>query len=248
MLELIIDCRENKLKEHFETKEGVSIEALDIGDILFKEDKENILVIERKTINDLSASICDGRHREQKARLLGSGIHKSRILYLIEGNIINKSSRGVKGGSDTLIGSLINTLFRDGIKVYKTNSIKESITFIEKLYVKLKKDKSKFWDYDSNHIVSTAKYSASLKTKKKANMTRDVWFHTQLCLIPQITGKVAKVIMENYPCVYKLVIKYHELSEKDAKELLKDITYPIKNGKTRRIGIKNSERIHSYFN
>lgn len=243
-LQLIIDQRERELKLHFEEKANVLIQTLDIGDIVFKCGEDTVLIIERKTINDLSASICDGRHREQKARLLGSGIHKNRIMYLIEGNI-NKMTR-VKGGTDTLIGSVINTQLRDGIKVYKTTSLQETVKFVEKLFDKLQKDGEKYWKYENNHEVSVAKYSSTLKTKKKANMTPDVWLHTQLVLIPQVTGGIATEIMKVYPTLRELVCAYEEIDESVRESLLQDIKYPLSSGKERRIGSKVSARIYNF--
>jgi ERCC4-type nuclease len=244
---LIIDNRERELKEHFMTVKNVIAQNLDIGDICFQKSGENILIIERKTVNDLSASICDGRGREQKARLLGSGLNKDRIMYLIEGNI--SSSTTVKGGTSTLVGSLINTQFRDGIKVYKTANIKETIYFIEKLFEKFQKDLSSFWKYESNNEISVTEYSATLKTKKKDNMTPEIWFHKQLTLIPQISGKIAEVITKEYPSAKSLFLKYNSFNNiTDKKNLLKDLNYETSTGKTRKIGPKISEKIFLFYN
>ena len=202
-LKLLIDNRESELKEYFKEKKEVEFLNLDVGDVCFKKNDEVILVIERKTINDLSSSICDGRYREQKTRLLGC-FDKDRILYLIEGNISTQTT--VKGGTSTLVGSLINIQFRDGIKVYKTASIKETIYFIEKLFTKLEKDIDTYWKY--NNEISINDYSATLKIKKKDNMTSEVWFHKQLTLIPQVSGKIAEVITMHYKSVKDLVLKY----------------------------------------
>ena len=40
-----------------------------VGDINYEIDNKLVLIIERKTVNDLSQSIKDGRYREQKARI-----------------------------------------------------------------------------------------------------------------------------------------------------------------------------------
>ena len=75
-MKLIIDKRENELFEKlsiylemFENK-NIKLEndVLPLGDILLKDDN-NLLIIERKTINDLLASIKDGRYTEQSLRL-----------------------------------------------------------------------------------------------------------------------------------------------------------------------------------
>ena len=63
MIELVIDNREHDLIEKIKHSIQPLIEQLEVGDILFREDGKTILVIERKTVNDLKASICDGRSR-----------------------------------------------------------------------------------------------------------------------------------------------------------------------------------------
>jgi len=243
VLKLKIDMREKLLKDHFESLENVSIEALDIGDIVFTQDDKNILIIERKTVNDLSASIIDGRHKEQKARLLASGIDKSRILYLVEGSILD-SSVTIKGGRDTIIGSIINTQFRDGIKVYKTNSIKETIIFIEKLFVKLNKDLVSFWNYDANSNIGATEYASTLKQKKRDNVTSEVWFSNILISIPQLTSKIAEVIVQKYKSIHALICAYSELSsEKEKFLLLSNLTYTTIKSQ-RKIGPALSTKIY----
>ena len=86
-IELVIDNRERKLIAELTDNIEFTTEDLSIGDILFREGGETVLIIERKTVQDLKASITDGRAREQKARLLGSGTQVERIMYLIEGNL-----------------------------------------------------------------------------------------------------------------------------------------------------------------
>ena len=99
MVNLIIDNRERELIELAKDKIQFESKSLDVGDILFTdENNETILLIERKTVNDLKASICDGRAREQKARMLNCGIDPSRIIYLVEGNL-NKHSENIQSDS-----------------------------------------------------------------------------------------------------------------------------------------------------
>ena len=179
-IDIIVDNRENgliaKLKEIGDRGgpgpiegpiEGLKIETLDIGDIVFREDGKDILIIERKTVADLKASICDGRAREQKARLLHSGIAVDRIMYLIEGSL-DKPLKSKTCGfpTSTLIGSLINTQLRDGIKVYKTASMSETVCFLVKLKSKLEKDGEKFFKYSSRSM-SASKYAADAQKEEE---------------------------------------------------------------------------------
>lgn len=146
-IELVIDNRENHLINTIQTmvisKDKVKVEQLTIGDILFRKDEETILIIERKTVADLKASICDGRNREQKARLLGSGTAINRIMYLIEGDLTKDKVSGIP--TTTLLGSIINTQLRDNIKVYKTSNITETATYVLKILEKLEKDGAEYF-------------------------------------------------------------------------------------------------------
>jgi len=245
-IELVIDTRERELIENLKKTNKIIVEQLDVGDILFRQDGETVLVIERKSVSDLKASICDGRGREQKARLLGS-TPKHRIMYLIEGSLNKSLDYKISGlPVSTLVGSLVNTQLRDGIKVYKTASIDESTNFLCKLHDKLIKDGDNYFK-DEEQCVSASKYSSTLKKQKKANMTPQVWLIAQLSLIPQVTEKVANVIAEQYPTVKDLILEYESTPEHLREKLLTDLKFPLKNGKSRRVGDKISSRIYQFF-
>ena len=70
MISLIIDHREQLLKEYFQQLPEVSFENLDLGDIQFKYQDQIIFIIERKTLQDLADSIKSGHYCEQRVRLL----------------------------------------------------------------------------------------------------------------------------------------------------------------------------------
>ena len=78
-------------------------------------------------------------------------------------------------------------------------------------------------------------------------MTPEVWFISQLALIPQITEKVATQIVGKYPTVSTLVLEYQRTPDHLKDKLLSDLRFTLSNGKTRRIGDKASARICSYF-
>ena len=239
MTELIIDNRERDLISWLEGK-GVEhkVEQLDIGDILIRGvDGASLVVIERKTVADLKASIIDGRSREQKARLLNTGIDRARILFVIEGAI----TPGVRGISTTnLLGSIINTQFRDNVKVYKTADMNETGLYVMQVFHKFKTDL-----VTPSGGGGLSSYAETIQIKKKDNMTPDVWFNRQLCLVYQVTDKVAKVIIAEYPTAMDLVKAY--TTSDNPKGLLMDLKYPIKNDKVRRVGEKISERIYSMY-
>lgn len=246
-IELVIDTRERALIEKLQENNAViTVETLDLGDIVFRTESEIILVIERKTISDLKASICDGRSREQKSRLIGN-YPKNRLMYLIEGSLNKQLTDKISGlPVGTLLGSLINTMFRDGIHVYKTGSMDETVNFLVKTHEKLDKELDQFFSDADAGGISDAKYVASLKKPKKTNMTPTVWFMNQLCLVPQVTEKIAEKIVEKYPSMSALMAEYERTPEKYRDGMLADITYLIKDNKSRRVGEKVSVRIYQY--
>jgi len=244
-IEFIIDTRERELLNKLQDM-NPKVEQMEIGDILFRRGEEIFLIIERKTITDLKASICDGRNREQKARLM-SNVSKNRIIYLIEGDFDKSLESKVSGFPfSTLLGSLINTQLRDGIKVYKTASLEESSNFLRKLFEKVQNDSENYFK-DEEYKISAGEYSSKLKKGKKENMTPQVWFISQLSMIPRVTEKIASVISEKYPTVKDLMIEYERTPLHLREKLLSDLPIVLETLKTRRIGDKISSRIYKYF-
>ena len=96
-----IDIREHELIEQIKKTINntlayqhlnVIIETLPLGDANIEMNGFEKVIIERKSIHDLAASIKDGRYEEQSYRLSGCEIHNHNIFYVIEGDLkyINK--------------------------------------------------------------------------------------------------------------------------------------------------------------
>ena len=92
-MKIILDEREthlfNAIQEKIETMENSSYEIekkpLTLGDIHFVQDDKEILIIERKSLQDLVSSIKDGRYEEQSYRLIhASGLFRHHIVYIVE--------------------------------------------------------------------------------------------------------------------------------------------------------------------
>jgi len=250
---ITIDNREIKLIEQLKKENFIHLtENLDIGDILIKNGIEPFLIIERKTIDDLKSSICDGRLREQRHRLLNaSGLPSTKIIYIIEGPLPSKRLTKQIDNS-TIIGSIINMMFRDNIKIHRTNSIEETSEFIIKLFSKIE-DKNVFsipnnveTKQEETKIESTT-YTSTIHKKKKENMTPENWFICQLSMIPQISDKIATVITKNYPTLLSLVLKYQSIDESERPNLLSDLTYDLSSGKKRKIGKVVSSRVYEFL-
>jgi crossover junction endonuclease MUS81 len=246
-LKLLIDNREKEIKKSI-NGDNIIYKNLDIGDIVYEMDNNILLVIERKTLSDLSSSIIDGRYKEQKARLLNTGIDRNRILYLIEGNLsINTDEKIGSLTTDTLWGSIINMMLRDGINVYKSNNINETIFLIQKLYNKIKKDGDLYWKYDEKKQMTDVDYSSTLKTKKKLNLTSNVWFIHLLSSIPRVSETIANEIVKEYITLQNLINEYEKLNINDRPLMLSNIKLQLKNNKTKKLGDKISKSIYEFI-
>ena len=149
-----------------EKSHKIKKEQLHIGDIVFEDNEgKQILVFERKTLNDLAASIKDGRYNEQSFRLDKEAIHNHNIIYIIEGDIERYNEKRGRISKKILISSMFSLLYYKGFSVFRTNSICETadvIVFFADKYDKTRvADKSRraYYSIESgvdNAIISTA--------------------------------------------------------------------------------------------
>ena len=140
----------------------MKIEQLHIGDIVFEDDSGNpILIFERKTLNDLAASIKDGRYTEQSFRLDKEAIHNHNIIYIIEGDIERYNEKRTHISKKTLMSSIFSLLYYKGFSVIRTNTIFEtadSVVFFADKYDKTCiSDKTRKPYYEITHSDSSMK-------------------------------------------------------------------------------------------
>lgn len=256
MLKIEIDYRETGLLDFFkdhpklEIKEIVESKNLKIGDINIYFKDELILLIERKTMTDLASSIRDGRHREQKHRIVKSGLGKENIIFLIEGEITDMSYGKIN--RDVLQGSIINTMFRDGFKVYRTSDIIETCYFIERVLLKIFKEKEKnitnLLGSENNNLNEKEDYSETIKLKKKENLTPLVFNKLIFLQIPGVSKMFVDAIFKKYNSVLELLEDYQKIeNKKDRENLLSNLELKTQSGKNRKLGKVISKRIYDYL-
>jgi len=226
-MEIIIDNRENSLIKLLE-ENNINFEKknLEIGDIQFIENDKLIYIIERKTVNDLGASIKDGRYKEQKVRLLAN--NTSNIYYIIEGNIDNCNTLNRKA----LLGSIINMIFRDNIKIINSNNVLDTYNII--IQIQTKYNDGKFKKIESNKD----SYISSIKTNKKENMSKELCNIIQLATIPGVSKNISKIVIEQYGNISNLIDEF----KKNDDLLLSEINL----GK-RKLGKSLSKKIYEYL-
>jgi ERCC4-type nuclease len=195
-MQLFIDLREPKtlvnyiisLNETSNTKITIVQKNLTIGDYVFYDElnSKELLIIERKSLSDLEASIKDGRYNEQSFRLNESNLHNHNIIYLLEGAIIKYDPKF----RSTLYSSLFSLNYYKGFSVINVLNQTETgdilLAFASKL---LKENKPGFYsDLSNNNENNNTTYINTLKTSKKAHINSENIFQLMLMQIPGISN------------------------------------------------------------
>jgi ERCC4-type nuclease len=209
-----VDYREKKLISLIKAKLGeqknisIIVEDLPIGDIIICDDEciEKI-IIERKSLNDLAASIRDGRYTEQSFRLNGNPIHNHNIVYLIEGDIHRYSSKYSKISKNTLQVTTFCINYFKGFSIMKTRDILETAEYILLITDKLNREKvrANYYSNTDNTTTDSKRYSEVVSKVKKENIRPDNIGEIILSQIPGISSNSALAIMENFSSLYKLL-------------------------------------------
>jgi ERCC4-type nuclease len=235
----------------------IKSETLPIGDIIISNDAEDKLIIERKTVSDLLASIKDGRYEEQSYRLNGLNHHNHNVIYLIEGDVnrVNRFKSDNKVEKITLYSAMFSLNYYKGFSVFRSFSLEETATIICNMAYKLEKGlttgKKEFYqntisissssqeNIDNNLINEKIEdiceqnekdYVSVIKKVKKENITPDNIGEIMLCQIPGISSVTALAIMEKYKTLPNLIKEIE-----NNNDCLKDITSTNTKGQVRKI-------------
>jgi crossover junction endonuclease MUS81 len=236
---------ENNEKEYNE-KEGefiwsnvnvmYKIQNLEIGDFVIKTEDETRVIIERKSIKDLCASIIDGRFREQKERLKESMDDTSRILYIIEGHKKKLQCGNEKGISKMIIdGSILNLMYRHKYKVLQTENESDTFENIILLYKKIKNG-----EFESDKLCNESPIKITKMIKKGDKISENI-MAIQLSVIPGVSYNVSCIISSIYKNMKCLIDAYNGCENEILREkLLMDIEITNK----RRLGVSLSKKIY----
>jgi len=245
---------------------------LPLGDVIISDDTEDKIIIERKCLNDLLASIKDGRYEEQSYRLNGLEHPNHNIYYVIEGDV-NRMNRfkDTKMEKMTLYSAMFSLNYFKGFSVMRTLSLEETATFICNTANKLSKSETsgKKPYYENNKTVSNITndtiateleggnmentsvekeeqsekdYVNVVKKVKKENITPDNIGEIMLCQIPGISSVTALAIMDKFKSIPNLIQEVEQNNE-----CLKDISYVNTKGQTRKINKTSIVNIVKYL-
>jgi ERCC4-type nuclease len=234
---LEIDHREAHLIEQFRATgfDDYTTANMDVGDIRFVWQDACALVIERKTLQDLSQSITDSRYRDQKRRMTEKYGYE-KVMYVIEGADVfcadptNASRFSLP--PDRLKGAIINTLVRDRMRVVCVKNVASTAVFVREVLERLRKDPA---SYIKNPGEATA---SEVSHAKSAHMTKDTFGGHALSLIPGVSLSIAKVIMDCYKDIGSLI-------QTGTWETIADLKHG--GGAGRRIGPKVAQRVIEFL-
>ena len=137
--------KKNKMNSNIKLK----VDNLKIGDIAFVEvDKneneigEELVLFERKSLNDLASSIKDGRYAEQSFRLDGyQAVPNHNIVYLIEGDLSKyRENKYTHITKKTLLSSMFSILYYKGFSVVRTMNVLETCDLVSSWAEKLERE------------------------------------------------------------------------------------------------------------
>jgi len=211
------------------TKHTIIQENLPLGDIIiYDNNNKEKIIIERKTVKDLAASIKDGRYSEQSFRLTNCSQHNHNIMYLIEGNLDGfKHYSDQRVNQNVLWSAIVSLNYFKGFSIIKTSSLKESCDFLICLINKVDKEKDKKPYYSTSNINQeinnnennnehnnntdeNKEYVDVIKRSKKDNIDQSNILQIMLCQIPNISIASAKAVCDKYQNMKELV---EDLSE-----------------------------------
>ena len=270
---ITIDTREHELIKTCETllvavpafKElKIEVRQLPLGDIIISDNQgskqtDNILV-ERKTLSDLAASIKDGRYEEQSYRLNGLPLSNHNIVYLIEGDLGKFNSFRERIDKQTIYSAMFSINYYKGFSLMRTNTMDETAFMLCNMAYKIGKETGKK-PYFQNRIEedntlvedvalveptlvneSTKDYCAVIKKVKKDNITLENIGEIMLCQIPGVSSVTAITIFNKFKTLPALIkaLQYDPTC-------LNGISTTDANGKTRKISKTTIESIVKYL-
>ena len=249
-MKIKIDNREHKLIKLMQALNrdygfniDIEVEKLDLGDLIILNEKdEEMLMIERKSLNDLASSIKDGRYAEQSLRLTNYPIHNHNIIYLLEGNMATWKNKYTKMSAKTLYVTMFCLQYYKGFSVIKTNDIVETAEYILRLTDKMKREKKKESYYKEGGEITPKKYCEVISKVKKKNITPENIGEIILSQIPGISSTTSMAVMKKFGSLHQLLMALNN----DPK-CLGGMTYETKNNESRRISKTSIRNIVQYL-
>lgn len=224
----MLDDREHGLRELLPSW---PIAHLAVGDILIgysetQEILENGLIIERKSVADLEASILDNRYREQRSRIMAYATEKkAHAIYIIEGELDRLGH--VRLTKQALLKYITRLSIRYHIPVFLTASLKETAELCKILHDQWTTDPKTFEQPATLTYIETRG-----KTRESNTDDPNVFLATLLQACRGISSTGALAIISVFPSLEALM-----------KGTVEEFT-AIQVGK-QRLGVVKATRLHT---
>ncbi len=223
-MKLILDERETSLYERCIQTPNPEIilekVVLPMGDAIIKtNDDKELIIVERKSLQDLLSSIKDGRYKEQSYRLQNCcGGMPHNVMYIIEGAFSQLRNPALE---KRIIYSAMTSLSAfKGFSVIRTSSVQETaewlMAYVDKMGRELEKGEKLCFYKDVSVenlenavitplLVDPQKYCEVVKRTKKENLTPENMGEVILCQIPGISSVSAITIMKEFKTIANLI-------------------------------------------
>ena len=178
---MILDTREHDAIALLPNRE---VKQLPVGDMWIGD-----LIIERKSIKDLEASILDGRYREQRGRILAyCQENKTQPLYIFEGALSSHTGRLTTA---TIMKFINRLVFHYNIPVVQTGSLAETVELL-KAIEEQQQEKPESLQRKTDLI----KVTDGLHVQKKVNAQDPRQFSiAALMQCPGVSAKIAEALV-----------------------------------------------------
>ena len=189
------------------TNHEIKSERLPLGDIILHDpsqgQEKDIVIFERKTLNDLAASIRDGRYKEQSFRLIetaaSTGFNTHHIVYIIEGDLSRYDERHTQITKTALQSAMVSLMYYKGFSVVRTMNVGETADFILHFADKVAKEGPlSVADTGTAATPAQAYSEVSAKKEKRDYITRENIGEIMLAQVPGVSPKVAAAILAKY--------------------------------------------------
>ena len=185
-LEMILDTREHDLITLL-ADANPEVKQLPVGDIWIGD-----LIIERKSVKDLEASILDGRYREQRGRILAHCQENAvKPLYIIEGGLSSHTGRLTTSAIMKFINRLV---FHYNMPVVQTGGLKETADLLRTI-VEQQQEKPESLQRKTDLV----KVADGLHVQKKVNAQDPRQFSiASLSQCPGVSVKMAEALVDAF--------------------------------------------------
>jgi ERCC4-type nuclease len=208
----------------------LKVDNLKIGDVAFIETDKNeneigdeLLIFERKSLNDLASSIKDGRYAEQSFRLDGyQAVPNHNIVYLIEGDLSKyRENQFSRINKKTLLSSMFSILYYKGFSVVRTMNVVETCelvwSWVDKLdremvktNIKSGSKKNPYYKSDVSDVSTASTSTCTSASSSDSTIPENkekLQFHIEFNEKHEECDKVVAAAAQPYPYDYCSVLK-----------------------------------------